>query len=178
MPFAAEAFRTLPNNKATKLGNIVCVYCGGEDTPDNPLTDEHVIGRNFVPKGSLASGWSLILRARTRCNNDKSDLENDISAITLLPDLGTSHDSADLASLAARKAVGARSRRTGKPVANSYEERTLISAIDLRFSFTAPPRIAPERVMQLARFHLQAFFISSPTTSPRALAAFSPISVG
>jgi hypothetical protein len=162
MAFAHETFRTLPNNKTTKLPNITCVYCGGEHTADNPLTDEHVVGRKFVPKGSLATGWSLIVRACEHCNNEKSDLENDISAIKLLPDLGTSHDRAALAELAQRKAEGARSRRTGKPVANSYEEQTvegtLMSAIDVRFGFTAPPQIAPERVMRLARFHLQAFF--------------------
>ena len=120
------------------------------------------MGRKFVPKGSLATGWSLIVKACTRCNNEKSDLENDISAITLLPDLGTSHDRTELAALAQRKAAGARSRRTGKPVADSYEEQTvegtLMSAINLRFGFTAPPQIAPARVMRLARFHLQAFF--------------------
>jgi hypothetical protein len=115
-----------------------------------------------VPKGSLANGWSLIVRACERCNNDKSDLEDDISAITLLPDLGRSHEQADLASLAARKAAGARSRRTRKSVADSYEEQVvdgkLMSAIDCCFSFTAPPQLAPERVMRLARFHLQGFF--------------------
>src|SRR5947209_4814937 len=57
MPFFDTDFTTLPNNKATKLANITCAYCGGEAEPDNPLTDEHVIGRKFVPKGSFAKGW-------------------------------------------------------------------------------------------------------------------------
>ena len=162
MPFFDTDFTTLPNNKATKLANITCAYCGGEAEPDNPLTDEHVIGRKFVPKGSFAKGWSLILRACERCNNKKSDLEDEISAITMLPDLGTAHEQPDLFSLAARKAAKARSRLTKKTVANSYEDHVvegkLMSAIDCRFGFTAPPRLAQERVMRLARFHLQGFF--------------------
>ena len=162
MPFFDTDFTTLPNNKATKLANITCAYCGGEAEPDNPLTDEHVIGRKFVPKGSFAKGWSLILRACERCNNKKSDLEDEISAITMLPDLGTAHEQPDLFSLATRKAAKARSRLTTKTVANSYEDHVvegkLMSAIDCRFGFTAPPRLAQERVMRLARFHLQGFF--------------------
>jgi len=145
-----------------KLANITCVYCGNKDEPDNPLTDEHVIGRNFVPKGSLATGWNLITKACHSCNDKKADLENDLSAITLLPDLGTSHDRLDLQALAARKAGGSHSRHTGKAVADSYEEGAiegkLMGALDVRFSFVGPPRMAPERVRQLAHFHLQGFF--------------------
>ena len=80
----------------------------------------------------------------------------------MLPDLGTGHAEPDLSALSARKAAGARSRLTRKSVADSYEEHVvegrIMSAIDCRFAFTAPPRVAPERVMRLARFHLQGFF--------------------
>src|SRR6266566_4636715 len=103
MPFANKAVITLSNRKATKLGNVNCVYCGEKDMVEKPLTDEHVIGRRFVPKGSLARGWTLIVRSCERCNNQKSDLEDDISAITLLPDPGGSHSDPDLTSLALRK---------------------------------------------------------------------------
>lgn len=162
MPFSEQTVLHLSNNKATKLANVACAYCGGEDEPDNPLTEDHVIGRNFVPTGSFASGWSLILKACRRCNNEKSDLEDEISAITLQPDLGRGHDESTLAALAARKAVKSRSRLTKKTVADSYEEEVIegkiMSAIDCRFGFTAPPRLAAKRLMRLARFHLQAFF--------------------
>src|SRR6266852_1995241 len=94
------ATTVLPNNKATKLANITCVYCGREETSEQPLTDEHVVGRRFVPKGSFATGWALIARACEDCNNEKSDLEDDISAITLIPDLGTTHERPGLAETA------------------------------------------------------------------------------
>jgi hypothetical protein len=157
-----SAVIVLPNNEATKLVNVTCVYCGREQTPNERLTDEHVVGRRFVPKGSFATGWSLIARACPRCNNEKGDLEDDISAITLLPDLGTAHERPNLAEIAARKAAKSRSRRTKKPIADSYEEDSikgkLMSVADASFGFVGPPHLDPERVCRLARFHLQGFF--------------------
>lgn len=114
MPFPDRDVIILSNKKPTILDNIICPYCGREAEPNDPFTDEHVIGRRFVPKGSLAAGWSLIMKAHQSCNNQKSDLEDDISAITLLPDLGKPHDQPELSALAARKAAGALNRRTKK----------------------------------------------------------------
>lgn len=152
----------LPNNKATKLANPACAYCGAKPTPDNPLTDEHVVGRRFVPRGAFANEWCLILRACQRCNNEKADLEDDISAVTLLPPLGRSHEDQTLAALSARKARGSMSRRTGKPVAESSEQSTLkglmMPGVDVTFGFIAPPQLDRERVIRLACFHLQGFF--------------------
>lgn len=161
MPFIGRTSTILLNSKATQLANIACVYCGNVDEPNNPLTDEHIVGRNFVPRGSLATGWSLVVKACCRCNNEKSDLEDDISAITL-SDPGTSHDRPDIEALAGRKAKRSYSRRTRKIVADSCEkiaiEGKLMPGLDARFGFVAPPQIVPERVMRLARFHLQGFF--------------------
>lgn len=144
----------LPTNKATRLDNVSCIYCGDTGDVSNPLTDEHVIGRRFVSKGSFVSGWSFIARACQRCNNEKADLEDDISAITLLPDLGNGHEEADLAALALRKARGSRSRRTKKLVIDSYEENKisgkLMQSVDVSFGFVAPPQLERGRVRRLA----------------------------
>src|ERR1700730_2391905 len=114
----ADTLQDLPNNNATRLNNVTCVYCGAKNSVENPLTDEHVVGRRFVPKGSFAKGWSLIVQSCLLCNCEKSDLEDDISAITLQPDLGRSHQDTDLAAQAQRKAGGSFSRRTKKLVQN------------------------------------------------------------
>ena len=42
-----------------------------------------MIGRRFVPKGKLNNQWNLIVRVCIKCNNKKSDLEDDISAISM-----------------------------------------------------------------------------------------------
>jgi len=154
--------KMLPNNKATKPRSLTCAYCGRVETSNERLTDDHVVGRNFVPTGSFATGWSLIVRACDECNNVKSDLEDDISAITLAPDLGKTHEEPELAALASRKATKSISRMTKKPVAQSHGEVTikgkLMSVADVSFGFVMPPEIDAERVMQLARYHVQGFF--------------------
>ena len=48
--------------KPILLDNITCVYCGNELTPQT-VTKEHVVGRRFVPKGSLNQQWNLIVCA-------------------------------------------------------------------------------------------------------------------
>jgi hypothetical protein len=116
-----------------------------------------------VPTGSFVTGWSLIANACERCNREKSQLEDDISAITLLPDLGTSHVNPKLQALATRKATGSGSRYTRKPVAQSYHrdtiEGTLMGgAVRIGFDIIGPPHIASERVDALAYFHISAFF--------------------
>lgn len=75
----------MPNDRAILLDNISCVYCGIKLHKQN-RTREHVVGRRFVPKGTLHQNWNLIVQACKSCNNETSDLENDISAITMLPD--------------------------------------------------------------------------------------------
>jgi len=158
----SDTFIIMPANKATKLSNTTCVYCGRPETDEEPLSGEHVVSRNFVPKGSFATGWSLILRACDSCNNEKSDLEDDISAITLLPALGTAHEEPGLAHTAARKAKGSFSRRTKKPVSQSYEQKTIKGKpapnLDVSLGFIVPPQLDRERVQRLAWFHLQGFW--------------------
>lgn len=158
----SDTFFRLPTNKATKLSNVTCVYCGRPETDEDPLTDEHVVSRNFVPKGSFVTGWSLILRACDHCNNEKSDLEDDISAITLLPAPGTAHEETELAQIAAGKAAGSFSRRTKKPVSKSCEQKTikgkLTPGLAVSVRFEAPPQIHLKRIQRLAWFHLQGFW--------------------
>ncbi len=76
----------LPATKPLRLRNVICPYCGVALTKQNS-TREHVIGRKFVPKGTLENQWNLILNACHACNNRKADLEDDIAAITMQPDV-------------------------------------------------------------------------------------------
>jgi hypothetical protein len=71
-------------NSPEVLSNITCAYCG-EDLSTETEDTEHVVGRRFVPKGSLDGAWNIILKACKRCNREKGDLEDDISAITMQP---------------------------------------------------------------------------------------------
>lgn len=176
------AITVLPNNKATILDNVSCAYCGSEETPSNPFTNDHVIGRRFVPKGSFAKGWSLIVRACLRCNNEKSDLEDDTSAITLHPWRGPEKRDPAVADHARRKAIGSFSRLTARPVSKSFDEQIirsrLMSAVDVSFNLISPPQLDPERVACLARMHLQAFFYLMSYNAAARKGGFLPGTVG
>lgn len=152
-----------PSNRAIVLRNVSCVYCGRQFDVELPSTKEHVIARRFVPRGCFDGQWNLILNACSQCNGDKADLENDISAITMMPDAGGNYAINDerLRAEAARKAPKARSRRTRKVVAESHERLEVKGAFGpatFTFNFVAPAQIEEERLFRLAHYHFRGFF--------------------
>jgi hypothetical protein len=176
------SMNVLPPNRALRLDNRTCPYCGIEESEENPFTVEHVVGRRFVPKGSLDNSWALIARACLPCNNKKSDLEDDISAITLQPNLGERHDDPLLHAEAMRKAKGSFSRRTKKMVGESHEkgsvEGKIMSSIDVKFGFVSPPQLIEKRVHELAQMHLQGFFYLMSYDKTGRRGGFLPGTVG
>jgi 5-methylcytosine-specific restriction endonuclease McrA len=80
-----------------KLNNVTCVYCGVRLDALKPagVDKDHVIGRRFVPKGKLAGQWNLVVRVCKPCHKHKSDLEDDLSAISMHPDTWGLHAHAD-----------------------------------------------------------------------------------
>lgn len=158
-----ETMKFLPPNRAVRLHNATCSYCGRR-LADTPNDRDHVIGRKFVPKGKLNASWNLIVRCCVPCNNAKSDLEDDVSALSMQPDaFGVFPlDDPDLRIDGSRKATNSVSRRTKKRVADSWESQTIrhkfFPGVTATFSMGAPPQLAPERVAALARLHLVALF--------------------
>lgn len=152
-----------PWHQPILLDNETCVYCGTLLTKAL-TTKEHVIGRRFVPRGKLNGQWNLIVRACKPCNKQKSDLEDDISAISMQPDAWGRHATQDqsLKAEAERKAGNSVSRRTKKPVSESVETLTVkmpfAQAGEMTFTGTAPPQVDSERIFALSRLHLMAFF--------------------
>lgn len=151
------------NGQPIRLRNVVCVYCGVRLTDGNS-TKEHVVGRRFVPLGKLDGQWNLIVGACSPCNTRKSDLEDDIAAVSMQPDVFGRYAVADeaLVATAKRKAERSTSRKTKKPVKES-QARLAVSgqlspALTADFSFTGPPQIDDHRIFELARHHVMAFF--------------------
>ena len=156
-----DELKELPPNRPIKLDNLTCVYCSTE-LSNVKSNEEHVIARRFVPKGKIENQWNLIVLTCEVCNNKKSDLEEDISAITMQPDLNGLHvvHDEDLVTDSIRKSRSS-SRRTGKTVLDSKEELTLNAPFfggNIAFGLESPPQIDPERAFELARFHITAFF--------------------
>ena len=152
-----------PPNRAIVLANQTCVYCAKE-LIGRRFTKEHVIGRRFVPKGFLNGEWNLIVRACDACNHAKSDLEDDISAITLQPDAWDRHptDHPIRDSEARRKAVKSKNRRTKNTVGKSVERFDIQlpfgPGAKMTFGFVSPPQLDEDRVYQLCLMHSRAFF--------------------
>lgn len=150
-------------NRPTALSNLTCPYCGLKLTK-RQVTKDHVIGRRFVPLGSLSASWNLILQSCEPCNNKKSDLEDDISAITMafhthgLPGM----DDETLIKETARKSQRTVSRKTGKPLSDSTETVSFNSTgrggLSISANFTAPPQLDDTRTLALARLQMMGFF--------------------
>jgi hypothetical protein len=148
-----------PSPHEMALRNHNCIYCCRPLTRAT-RTREHVIGRNFVPRGRL--DINLIAWACDQCNNDKSDLEDDISLISMLPVIAQSPPSVDTRSAdIARKIPRAISRRTGKLVRDSQETLTIkgqiFPGLTVTFNMVTSPQADPERVGRLAHYHVTAF---------------------
>ena len=157
--------KALSGNKPVTLDNATCPYCGSS-LPSSSREKDHVIARRFVPTGKLSGSWNLKVRCCRKCNLEKSDLEDDISAITMKllvdrPGRGVVLGK-ELARAIERKVRHSKSRLTKKPVYESYgnlEVRGPVApSIDLTVNFAHPPQIGPDRSFKLARLQVMAFF--------------------
>jgi len=127
-------------------------------------TKDHVIGRRFVPKGKLAGQWNLILKSCSRCNEEKSYLEDDMSAISLYAYILNDQTCTDqqVFTEAQKKAWRAKSRRTNKNVIHSEEELPVQVSFGydslIEANFVAPPQPDELRLYRLAELQVRAFF--------------------
>ncbi len=150
-------------SKPIVLDNVTCPYCGVRLTEKNS-NKEHVIGRRFVPRGTLDGKWNLIVRACRTCNGRKADLENDLSAITMQPDPRGKYarDDQILKDEAIRKGQKSISSRTGKATSDSFENievtQRLNKKLQTKISFMSSPQADPQRLLDLAHFHIKGFF--------------------
>ena len=157
------AMNNLPGHIPILLNNDTCPYCGVLLTPE-VTSKEHVVGRRFVPKGKLDGNWNLVLRACLQCNRYKSDLEDDLSAISMHPTAWGqyAHEDESLAQEAERKAENSTSRRTRRRVRDSSEDITvevpLGSTIHMTINLSSPPQADSRRIFELARLQLMGFF--------------------
>jgi hypothetical protein len=153
----------LDPHRPVRLRNATCPYRSA-DLATVPSDRDHVVGRRFVPKGKLDQSWNLIVRSCIPCNRIKSQLEDDISALTMQPDAfgALPFNDVQLKADSLRKARKSISRRTCKPVAKSWETKTieyqLVPGVTATFSLVVPPQLDFQRVTSLAGLHLAAFF--------------------
>jgi hypothetical protein len=159
----SDDLRAYDPDKPVSLPGRKCAYCG-VDLERRTTTRDHVVARNFVPEGTLASGFFLQVKACRPCNDRKAALEDDISIITMLPDtLGRYvRDDDRLTRTVARKARGAISPATRRLAAQSYNQIEASIPIgggaSLTYKGVAMPTLDSQRVARLAYFHVQGFY--------------------
>jgi hypothetical protein len=144
-----------------------CPYCFGPLTPEVPQDEDHVIGRRFVPVGSLAAAWNLLLTACRDCNAEKAVLEGEISAATLhqlafgswAEELGPYQDR--VIAETQRKAR-VRNSITRRFMAESTTEHTIrgqIGPMSVSFGLVGPPQLAPDAFLQLAGMQVKGLSV-------------------
>jgi hypothetical protein len=151
----------LQKNQAIRLRNDTCPYCNKVLDKTNS-NKEHVIGKKFVPKHSFERSWNLILQACIDCNFEKSQYEDDVSAITLGARrwFAPERDS-ETNKLINEKISKCKSRKTNKLVIDSIETMSYqveMPGVDLNMKFSAPPQLDKQRINTLAQYHVMAFF--------------------
>jgi hypothetical protein len=157
----SEKFETLNPGRLTRLRNRRCPYCGEEIGGSVESSVDHVIGRRFVPKGSLAKSWNLLVNSHKKCNAEKAEYENDISATTLQMFVANPSEdplNANLLEAEAARKGRARSSLTHRRVNESHSKKTIkgnLGSAELAFTFLSPPSLAEERILRLAEMQVR-----------------------
>lgn len=156
------------------LENVICPYCGvALESPD--VTEDHVIARRFVPRGSLNQSWNLHVRACSDCNGRKAALEDRISAASMYAPLvgeGTDGDQL-LASEVVRKRQGSKGPRIDRSLQRLSHSTQPIPGVQMTFGIVAPPSVHRDEILELAWHHITALFCM--ITYNKATSAGAPL---
>lgn len=160
-----------------KYSNRVCLYCGIEvgGVGDEPSNKEHLIGRNFVPTGTIgAEAFNFIFRACVACNSRKAIAERHVSSVTLISGPGRLEDSR-AATAAERKAVkDFHPDKPGIPMGQAHEQMAIgfeRHGMSGSVGFSGPPNANADAVMELALSHVQGLFPLVTTSDFRDVTA-------
>jgi len=177
MPRISKPFRFKENQpvtwfyKSDALSNQYCLYCHRPVCAgDMASNKEHLIGRSFVPDGSLDGGraFNFIFRACVECNKEKAEAERHISSVSLFTSTGRVDENVN--ALANRKAAkDFHPIQQGKLVKDaSVEESVEITKgnFSAKFGLIGPPQLDPSYVRLLAFRHIQGFFSLITSDNP------------
>lgn len=142
--------------------NQHCLYCGafvgaGSTVESN---EEHLIGRKFVPKGTMENAFNFSFRTCRPCNAEKARLEGHVSSVTLLGSPSVDVDENARRS-AERKAVGDTHPETGMKMGEAIERQAVeykFGPATFTFGMIGRSPAAKDSVPLLASFHIQALF--------------------
>lgn len=146
-----------------ELSNQHCLYCGCDVRANSTESNkEHLIARNFVPKGTMGNGaFNFIFRACKRCNDRKCNAERHVSSVTLFNGPGR-HEDLRAADAAKRKAVNDfHPEKPGLAIGNSHDRHTICHTFgggSFSFGLVSPPRVSDDEAKELSLNHVQGLF--------------------
>lgn len=175
----------LSNTQPTRLHNQRCAYCNAAFEREGEPEKEHVVGKNFVPKGMHEQQWNLHLNSCHKCNQTKSALENDLSAITMVGGLLEPALKDTFRASEAKRKSKAVSQRTGKKVADSFEELTMTGDFgnaEIKINMILPPQLDESRAFLLVQYQMRGFFFQITYNQEKEMGycwpgAFMPLAV-
>jgi hypothetical protein len=151
-------------HKDPARSNQHCLYCAAPvgAAPDTvPSDKEHLIGRNLVPTGTLASGFNFHFRACRECNARKGDAERHVSSVTLFNSPARLQD-ARVDAIAARKGEKdfhpARKGVRVQDASHKIELHGSMGSLSFSADMVAPPQLDDDAVRLLAFNQIQGFF--------------------
>jgi hypothetical protein len=138
--------------------NQYCLYCGaavGAQPDAVPSTKEHLIGRRFVPPGTLdGDSFNFIFRACNVCNQRKSTAERHLSTVSLVSSSARERDPT-VDELAGHKSIRdyhpAQKGVTVRDSAPQFEIRGRMGPATMTFSLVGPPQTRPGRAQGAGR---------------------------
>lgn len=154
--------------------NQHCLYCGSFVGKGSSISSnkEHLVGRDFVPTGTLDRGnkFNFIFRACESCNQEKSKIERHISSVTIFNSVARS-ESDEVNSIAARKgSKDYHPSKKGVLVQDTIEKHKLTfgenSRIRMSFELVSPPQPNEHYMPHLAFRHVQGIFSLITTKNP------------
>jgi hypothetical protein len=161
-------------NRNLAKSNQHCLYCGAHVGPgsDVPSDKEHLIAREFVPKGSLGGGgFNFIFRAcQEKCNGEKSKAERHVSSVTLLTSPARGLDEQVDAVAMHKASRDYHPDKKGVLVKDAGDHHVVEfgeGGIKMKFSLVGPPQLNPDAVSLLACNHVQGIFALCATEDPR-----------
>jgi hypothetical protein len=151
-------------HKDPARSNRHCLYCSAPvgATPDaEPSNKEHLIGRNLVPTGTLATGFNFHFRARRECNARKGNAERHVSSVTLFNSPARVQDP-HVDAIAARKGEkDFHPARKGVRVQDASHRIALqgsMGTLSISSDMVAPPQLIENAVRLLTFNQIQGLF--------------------
>lgn len=174
-----DAFRARGNGpivwfrRNRKQSNHFCLYCGRFVGPGSEASSdrEHLVGRNFVPRGQLHStSVNFVFRACRKCNAAKGEAERHVSTLTLFRSPSRVTDPL-VDQIAAHKASrDYHPLENGKLVADAFVNQELVVPTVLgtmKLTLVGPPQLDWRSVCFLAVRQIQALYALVTTVDPR-----------